>query len=936
MFLHFSSTDILPVTDAAPTGLNLQVYTLGVDFSEIAETFEDLESTQSNLEKTSILAELFEDSGDELPEVVLLATGEPFPEWKNMDLGVSSKTLVKIISKATGRGEDEIEEVWKNEGDLGLAAEQMVEKKTQQRLMTAELTVERVVDRLQKVAEMEAEGASQSVNQDKKQKELAELISSADAKEARYLARIIINNLRLGVAEGTIRDALAEAFFDGEHAEDIQKAYDFTNDFSEVAKACREGIEEVRSLELRLFQPINSMLAKKVETIEEGFEEVGKPAAIDYKYDGMRCISGYTPIYVENKGIVSVRDVEVGDKVLTHKGNFREVKAKNRRTIDKDERVFEFSTYLGNDFKITEGHEVLTEEGWVNVENLDEKENRVVFPVPEMEVTKKVPQALEFKRKGGYHKRIEIEEEEDFWKFVGFWVGDGYSNRANGNQRIGLVFNEEEEQLFEKYSSFLAGLLEVPEEEFSTHIHNEAKTLYWTDPPLLNWLSQNFRKQDQSGWKDKKIPKWFWNLEKESFEKFLEGWTDADGQRDEKGRRKNITTKERAMATNAQLIAAKHGISCGIRKLRIEDETYYRLMFTVSDRNAAIEDGKMKLRILKKDELSRSSPREVDPRQKVYNLQVEGDESYCTTTVALHNCQIHVKEGEVKAFTRRLEDVTEQFPDVVESVEENIESDNCIIDTEIVGYDPETGGMIPFQKLSKRIKRKYDIQKLKSEIPVVVRPFDLIYLDEPILEESYSERWSKLKDIVEEEEKEMKMVDHAETEEPEKVMEMQQQSLSEGHEGIMMKNLEAEYKPGNRVGYMVKLKPTMETLDLAIIAAKWSEGRRSDWLGRLFLGCYDEEKDEYREVGKMATGLTDEQFQEITEKLKPLITKEEGRKVEVRPEVIVEVEYEEIQESPTYSSGYALRFPRMKQFRDDKEEADSLEKVENLYKDQEN
>mgnify|MGYP006299801309 FL=1 len=84
----------------------------------------------------------------------------------------------------------------------------------------------------------------------------------------------------------------------------------------------------------------------------------------------------------------------------------------------------------------------------------------------------------------------------------------------------------------------------------------------------------------------------------------------------------------------------------------------------------------------------------------------------------------------------------------------------------------------------------------------------------------------------------------------------------------------------------------------------------------------------------MATGLTDKQFQEITEKLKPLITKEDGRKVEVRPEVIVEAEYEEIQESPNYSSGYALRFPRMKQFREDKEQADSLEKIENLYRDQ--
>ena len=556
-----------------------------MQYSRLAETFEKLESTQKTLEKTDILAELFRESGEELPEVVLLATGTPFPAWKNMDLGVSSKTLVKIISKATGRSEDEITEVWKDEGDLGFAAEEMVEKKTQQRLMTREVTVEKVFERLQKVAEMDAKGLSQSVNQDKKQKELADLISSADPKEARYLARIIINNLRLGVGEGTIRDALAEAFFDGEHKDKIQKAYDFTNDFAEVSKACREGLEKVESLELELNRPIKSMLAKKVETIEEGFEEVGEPAAIDYKYDGMRA-------------------------------------------------------------------------------------------------------------------------------------------------------------------------------------------------------------------------------------------------------------------------------------------------------------------------------------------------------------QIHVKEGDVTVFTRRLEDVTEQFPDVVESVEENIDSENCIIDTEIVGYDPEDGGMIPFQKLSKRIKRKYEIQKLKAQIPVTVRPFDLIYLDEPILEKKYSERWRKLNRIVSEEENEMKMVDHAETSEEEKVGEMQQKSLSAGHEGIMMKSLDAEYKPGNRVGYMVKLKPVMETLDLAIIAAKWSEGRRSDWLGQLYLGCYDEKNDEYLEVGKMATGLTDEQFQEITEKLKPLITSEDGRKVKVRPEVIVEAEYEEIQKSPNYSSGYALRFPRMKQFRDDKEEADGLDKIKNLYSDQ--
>lgn len=554
-------------------------------YQELAETYERLESTQKTLEKTSILSELFEESGDDLVSVVLLANGRIYPEWNETEIGMSSRMMKETIAEATGYTPEEVEELWRDKGDLGLAAEELVNEKKQQKLVSQDLSVEKVLETLKKVAEKEKDGMSESVSQDKKRGEIANLISSAEPLEARYLVRTVLGHLRIGVAEGTIRDALADSFFDGEHTEEIQRAYDFTNDFTEVAEACRKGIDAVKELELELFRPVNSMLAKKAESIEKGFEKVGKPAAIDYKYDGMRA-------------------------------------------------------------------------------------------------------------------------------------------------------------------------------------------------------------------------------------------------------------------------------------------------------------------------------------------------------------QIHIKDGEVRVFTRRLENVTEQFPDVVEKIKEHVNAENCILDTEIVGFDPEDGSMIEFQKLSKRIKRKYEIQKLKEEIPVEVRPFDVIYLEEPILEEDYRERLDKLKDIVDEEERELRMVDRVITDEEEKVQALQQKSLSEGHEGIMMKKLDAEYKPGSRVGYMVKLKPVMETLDLAIVAAKWSEGERAGWLGRLFLGCYNEETGEYEEVGKMATGLTEEQLEEITERLKPLIEKEEGRKVWVKPEIIVEAEYEEIQESPTYSSGYALRFPRLKNFRDDKEEADSLDKIEKLYKDQ--
>jgi DNA ligase-1 len=130
---------------------------------------------------------------------------------------------------------------------------------------------------------------------------------------------------------------------------------------------------------------------------------------------------------------------------------------------------------------------------------------------------------------------------------------------------------------------------------------------------------------------------------------------------------------------------------------------------------------------------------------------------------------------------------------------------------------------------------------------------------------------------------------------------------------------------------MVKVKPTMEPLDLVVTRAMWGEGRRSDWLGRLYLACRDGE--DLREVGRMSSGVTDAQLQELTAELEPLVERESGREVGLRPEVVLEVEYEEIQESPTYGSGYALRFPRFLRRREDlgPEGADSLDRVRALY-----
>jgi DNA ligase-1 len=132
---------------------------------------------------------------------------------------------------------------------------------------------------------------------------------------------------------------------------------------------------------------------------------------------------------------------------------------------------------------------------------------------------------------------------------------------------------------------------------------------------------------------------------------------------------------------------------------------------------------------------------------------------------------------------------------------------------------------------------------------------------------------------------------------------------------------------------MLKVKPTMESLDLTITRAKWSEGRRSNNLGRLYLGCRDENSGEFREVGRLSTGFTDEQLAELTDRLEEAIVAEDGREVDLEPREVVEVAYEEIQESPEYDSGYALRFPRFEGFRDDValDGVDTLARVESLF-----
>lgn len=298
--------------------------------------------------------------------------------------------------------------------------------------------------------------------------------------------------------------------------------------------------------------------------------------------------------------------------------------------------------------------------------------------------------------------------------------------------------------------------------------------------------------------------------------------------------------------------------------------------------------------------------------------------------------QIHIDGEEIQVFTRRLTDVTAQFPDVVEAVSKHVNAERAIIEGEIVGYEPETHEMVPFQRLSKRIKRKTDIEAAIETIPVTLYLFDAIFVDESLLESPLENRLDALESILTEHPPAIERAEHRQTGNRSELESFYEDALDAGQEGLMLKNAAATYQPGSRVGYMMKVKPTLETLDLVVVRATYSEGRRSNQLGRLYLACRNEKTGEFEEIGRLSTGFTDEELSTVTKRLEPLIVETDGRDVTLDPKLVLEVEFEELQGSPEYDSGYAMRFPRFVGFRDDLSvrEVDTLERVEDIYQSQ--
>jgi DNA ligase-1 len=264
-----------------------------MEYSVLTDYYERLENVSSKLKKTEILAELFKKSpSEELPQIVLLLVGRVFPMYSESELGVAVQMMIRAIEKATGFKPEDIENKFKKTGDLGLTTEECMKSRKQTTLFRKKLTISSVFSNLQKLAFITGEGS-----QERKLNLITELISSAKPKEARYITRTILGELRVGVAEGLIRDAIVEAFLfkknmDKEEkaklTEAVNYAWNIYSDFGEVAKiAKQDGVAGLMKAKIKFGQPIQMMLSEKSENIEKVVKDFGKLAA-EYKFDGMR------------------------------------------------------------------------------------------------------------------------------------------------------------------------------------------------------------------------------------------------------------------------------------------------------------------------------------------------------------------------------------------------------------------------------------------------------------------------------------------------------------------------------------------------------------------------------------------------------------------------------------------------------------------------
>jgi DNA ligase-1 len=296
--------------------------------------------------------------------------------------------------------------------------------------------------------------------------------------------------------------------------------------------------------------------------------------------------------------------------------------------------------------------------------------------------------------------------------------------------------------------------------------------------------------------------------------------------------------------------------------------------------------------------------------------------------------QAHKSGGEVRVYTRSLNEVTGSVPEVVAAMRE-AKARELIVDGETIALRAD-GSPHPFQDTMRRFARKLDVDELRATHPLSIYLFDCLYADgEDLTAKPARERFEALSRGF----PAGRLIPRLVTDDRDAAVSFYEDALARGHEGVMAKALDAPYEAGSRGAGWLKIKKA-HTLDLVVIAVEWGSGRREGWLSNLHLGALDPATGGFVMLGKTFKGMTDEMLAWQTKRLLDLKVNEEtsreGHVVHVRPELVAEIAFNEIQASPTYPGGFALRFARVKRYREDKRaaEADTIATVRALYEGQ--
>ena len=286
--------------------------------------------------------------------------------------------------------------------------------------------------------------------------------------------------------------------------------------------------------------------------------------------------------------------------------------------------------------------------------------------------------------------------------------------------------------------------------------------------------------------------------------------------------------------------------------------------------------------------------------------------------------QFHKKGNWARLYSRRLEDVTAALPDVIEKLISSTAHD-VILDGEVIAI--KDNKPMPFQSVLRRFRRRHDIAEAQDAIELVPHVFDILYLDgETLIDLPLEQRRKHLESAVT-----LYLAPQVVSSDPHEIEQIYKAALDAGHEGIMIKVSDSPYSPGQRGKNWIKIKPEADTLDLAVIGAEWGEGKRAHVFGSFLVACQDQGK--LVPLSRVATGFSDEQLSEVYELMKDRVVKKTGKEVTFEPDLVFEVGYAELQVSPTYEGGFALRFPRFIRIRDDKAVADveTLDSIRERY-----